>query len=191
MQGDFMSMPTDNGKDYFVKDFYQRTLQIVNSYNGEYDVALLINAMVGLLIVPREAYFKKNNIPDCFISADLLEKIRNCVKFNLFDDKEQEKTLKEIITHLRNAVAHGNLKIKGEKPVINNKPVEIHSVEFVDDYEFKDKKDENLMHHTYFEAEIPVDLLKEFLINFATNVCNESNAKKVNKKRAYKNTKYL
>lgn len=186
-----MSMPTDNGKDYFVKDFYQRTLKIVKCYQGEYDVALLINAMVGLLIVPREAYFKNNNIPDCFTSPDLLEKIRNCVKANRLDGKEKEKTLKEIVRHLRNAVAHGHLTIKGEKPVIENDHVEIHSVEFVDDYEFKDKKDENLMHSTYFEAEIPVDLLKEFLINFATNVCNESNAKKANKKRAYKNTKHL
>lgn len=190
MQGDFMSMPTDNGKDYFVKDFYQRTLQIVNSYNGEYDVALLINAMVGLLIVPREAYFKKNNIPDCFTSPDLLEKIRNCVKANRLDGKEQEKTLKEIVRHLRNAVAHGHLTIKGEKPVIENDHVEIYSVKFVDKYKFYDEKSKKY-HRTNFKAEIPVDLLKEFLINFATNVCNESNAKKVNKKRAYKNTKHL
>lgn len=169
-----MSMPIDNGKDYFVKDFYQRTLQIVNCYKGEYDVALLINSMVGLLIVPKESYFN-NNIPDRFISADLLEKIRNCVKANLLDDKEQDKTLKEIIRHLRNAVAHGHLTIKGENPVIENDPVEIHSVEFVDDYvNNKGKKDE---HHTYFKAEIPVDLLKEFLIDFATNVCNETNEK--------------
>lgn len=171
-----MSMPTDNGKDYFVKDFYQRTLQIVNLYKGEYDVALLINAMVGLLIVPKESYFKNSDIPDYFISADLLEKIRNCVKANRLDGKEQEKTLKEIIRHLRNAVAHGHLTIKGEKPVIENDHVEIHSVEFVDDYNGYVKKFSKKC-HTYFKAEIPVDLLKEFLIDFATNVCNESNIK--------------
>lgn len=30
-----MSMPTDNGKDYFIKDFYKRTIELVSAYRGE------------------------------------------------------------------------------------------------------------------------------------------------------------
>lgn len=51
-----MSIPI-NEKEYFVKDFYKRTLNILRSTQCEYDVALLINSMVGLLVVPKERYF--------------------------------------------------------------------------------------------------------------------------------------
>lgn len=57
-----MSMPI-NGKDFFVNDFYKRTLCILHDGHKEYEVTLIINLMVGLLIVPKEKYFEKKRFP--------------------------------------------------------------------------------------------------------------------------------
>ncbi len=99
-----MSMPTDNSKEYFVKDFYKRTLNILRSTQCEYDVALLINSMVGLLVVPKERYFHSMYVPDNYVDSDILKKIRTTFKSN------PDIPLTQILRRLRNSVYHGNME---------------------------------------------------------------------------------
>lgn len=39
----------------FAKSFMRRTLEIARDYKGPHDATLLINCMLGLLVVPKEA----------------------------------------------------------------------------------------------------------------------------------------
>ena len=38
-------------------DFIKRTLEIIDEYQGDNDVTLLINCCLGLLILPKEKHF--------------------------------------------------------------------------------------------------------------------------------------
>lgn len=152
-----MAMPTDNGKDYFVNDFYKRTLRILTDYLGEYDVAMTINAMVGLLIVPKEQYFRSKSIPDSYVDVDILKQVRDTFTH------DPKIPLTQILRHLRNSVSHGNMEIKAEKPNIIGRPMLIGSVVFAD------KSGDSV--------EIQIELLKRFLVSFATNLCSSIDAK--------------
>ena len=157
-----MSMPTDNGKEYFVKDFYRLTLNILRSTQCEYDVALLINSMVGLLVVPKERYFHSRYIPDNYVDPDILKKIRTTFKSN------PEISLTPILRRLRNSVCHGNMEIKAEKSNYIGEQPKIGSIAFND--------------RDGTSAEITIDLLKNFLISFVTNVCSNAEEKVVTDK---------
>lgn len=157
-----MAMPIDNSKDFFVKEFYERTLKILNKYDGEYDVTFLINSMIGLLIVPKERYFQSKRLPDTYIDAELLKQVQATITSNT------DNSLKEIIRHLRNSVAHGNMTIKAEKSNVKTENSKIGSILFKD--------------RDGFNAEISIELLKNFLINFATKVCNDTKEKVVTDK---------
>lgn len=157
-----MSMPTDNGKEYFVNDFYKRTLNILRSTRSEYDVALLINSMVGLLVVPKERYFRSMRVADNYVDADLLKQIRATFKSN------PDISLTQILRRLRNSVCHGNMEIKAEQSNYIGEQPKIGSIVFND--------------RDVFFAEIPIGLLKNFLINFATNVCSDAEEKVVTDK---------
>lgn len=152
-----MSMPTDNGKDYFVKDFYKRTLKLLTSYDGEYDVAMMINSMVGLLVVPKEQYFRSKKVDDSYVDAALLKQIQSLFR------PSSEIDLTQILRCLRNAVAHGNMVVKAEQPNNYGDPIKIRAILFSD--------------RNGTSAEIPVDLLKKFLISFATCVCETADGK--------------
>ena len=152
-----MSMPTDNGKDYFIKDFYKRTLSLLNNSQSEYDVALLINSMLGLLIVPKERYFHSIQVSEKYVDKVLLNTIRSAFI------NEPNISFTEILRRLRNSVCHGNMEIKAERSNLINKPPKIGSIIFQD--------------QNGSSAEIPIDILKRFLINFATNVCIDADEK--------------
>ena len=153
-----MAMPTNNGEDYFVKDFYKRTLRLISATQSEYDVALLINSMVGLLVVPKEKYFHSIQVADDFVDKDLLNHIRST-----FDDGDKI-SFTEILRRLRNSVCHGDMEIKAEKSNYIGEQPKIGSIVF--------------NNNNASSAEIPIDLLKRFLINFATNVCNDAEGKR-------------
>lgn len=157
-----MSMPTDNGKEYFVKDFYKRTLNVLRSTQCEYDVALLINSMVGLLVVPKERYFHPMCVPDNYVDSEILKQIRSTFKSN------PDIPLTQILRRLRNSVCHGNMEIKAEKSNYIGEQPKIGSIVF------NEKGGSS--------AEIPIGLLKNFLINFATNVCGDAEEKAVTDK---------
>lgn len=147
-------------KIFFVKDFYTRTLCILNSYNGEYDVTILINFMLGLLIVPKEKYW--NIMRDFQLSEETHAIVIRNIRENTYGDEE---TIKNIVKHLRNAVSHGRMTIFGERPCCGEN-VEIKSIQFID---------ENRTNRTKrFVIEFTVDELKNFLIEFATNISGEA-----------------
>lgn len=93
----------------FERDFMQRTLALVKGYKGPYDATLLLNCLLGLLIVPKEASLDK--IPTDPISdlkkwgispGSINSRGKETVK-NKYPD-----TLRGIVYNLRNSVAHFN-----------------------------------------------------------------------------------
>lgn len=91
----------------FAKSFMRRTLEIAKTYQGPYDATLLINCMVGLLVVPKEALLAK-------IPAEPFESlakwgircgsIRSTGKCNY--GHEHVPNLRQLVQRMRNAVAH-------------------------------------------------------------------------------------
>jgi hypothetical protein len=133
--------------DDLKKDLPSRTLDILENYQGEYEVTLLINCLVALLILPWERF--SNHIPDVDIenlqgwglTREHVKKVRcNSCGYNL----------KEIVRHMRNATAHMRIK------TIRNNNNEIEKLIF------KDKSS--------FEAEIPIANLKTFVIKLNQSI---------------------
>lgn len=141
----------------FVEDFVNRTKENYEFMkNSPYSVTQLINSTIGILVVPKENEFVE--ISDNFIDNSLLKKMKNCVEINTYD---KPLNLSQMIRHLRNGIAHNNMEFLAEQPPKNNEPLIIHNVTI------KDKDDYN---NFKFEITIPVDLLKEFFMNFAEAV---------------------
>lgn len=96
----------------FEKSFMRRTLEIAeNGRNEPYDATILVNCLLGLLIVPRESFFK--NIPDVSYKqlGDWGIKPSSIVQFSKCEyGVKHEPTLKQLVRHMRNAVAHFNIR---------------------------------------------------------------------------------
>lgn len=142
----------------FVKDFVDRTLH--NYYMVEkdtpYEITLLINSAIGLLIIPKEKEYDK--ITDTLISDDLYKRLKECI---IKDSYSNETNLSQIIRHLRNAISHAGIGFSAEKEPVKNNPLKIHSVQFTDTNKVTKEK---------FEMIIPIDLLREFFLKFAEAV---------------------
>lgn len=93
--------------DKFEKDFMLRTLEIVQSYKGEYDATLILNCLLGLLVVPRETSFEKipedniDNIAKWGIKRNSIRKIGKPTNV-----MEKPDTLRGLVYNLRNSVSH-------------------------------------------------------------------------------------
>lgn len=167
-----MSMPI-NEKDFFVNDFYKRTLSILHESHKDYEVTLILNLMVGLLVVPKEKYFDNKAIPDSFVSKELLDKVQKCITKNFIDGKtNSDNSLKEIIRNLRNAVAHGGLEIFRKDSYLKSFDEKIESIAFKNKGFFYSNKYKRRI-NVEFEIALTYDLLKSFLIEFATNICKQ------------------
>lgn len=145
-------------KDKIYKEFADRTRQNYERFkDGPYEVTLLINSMVGLLIIPEQTVY--NKICDSMISEQLLEKLKqtSCLKSYNYKDT---LNLKQICRHLRNAIAHSHIKFIPTKSVYSSKQISIKAVTF-HDMDGKGHK---------FEMELEIDLLKEFLFAFSDSV---------------------
>jgi len=84
-------------------DFVKRTLQLINSYKGEYEVTLLINCCLGLLILPKERHYAKipsKTIPE---SGAIWGITRNSL---VVDCPNCGYNLIEVLRHLRNGICH-------------------------------------------------------------------------------------
>ena len=125
--------------------------------SGSFEVTELINSMVGLLIIPKEQYLSQ--VTNNLIDQGLLNKMIQCIR----KDDYSDSTLKGIVKHMRNAVAHGRIEFCAEKPPLNEAPLIIHSVIFKDQDDIKRPS-------KYFEIEINADLLEEFLFAFADGI---------------------
>jgi len=131
----------------FERDFMRRTLSLVKDYKGPYDASLLLNCLLGLLIVPKEASLDK-------IPADPVANLKNwgitpssIHSFGKQTDKNQHpKTLRGIVYNLRNAVAHFRFS-------------PLHANRVVKGFAFTDKSG--------FDATIEIDEMREFVERLA------------------------
>lgn len=144
----------------FVREYIDRTkwnYSLMKMLSGSFEVTELINSMVGLLIIPKEQYLSQ--VTNNLIDQGLLNKMIQCIR----KDDYSDSTLKGIVKHMRNAVAHGRIEFCAEKPPLNEAPLIIHSVIFKDQDDIKRPS-------KYFEIEINADLLEEFLFAFADGI---------------------
>lgn len=144
----------------FVREYIDRTkwnYSLMKRLNGSFEVTELINSMVGLLIIPKEQYLSQ--VTNNLIDQGLLNKMIQCIR----KDDYSDSSLKGIVKHMRNAVAHGRIEFCAEKPPLNEAPLIIHSVIFKDQDDIKRPS-------KYFEIEINADLLEEFLFAFADGI---------------------
>jgi len=140
-------------------DFIKRTQKIILQYDDyfkdkkdsseRYEVTLLINAFVGLLILPQQEWFK--HLPNDLVSEDIWGIDQTHIAFIKIGET---KSIKSVATHLRNSVAHYNFT------VFKNQENEIAEIRFLD---YKEKENINRT----FEATIPVKNLRRFLNHFS------------------------
>lgn len=143
-------------------DFVKRTLKIIEQYNSlfiegideKYEVTLLINCFIGLIIIPHERWIndidsnRKSNsklmIPEEYIS--------------LISD---EYNFINVTTHLRNSAAHGKIQPRskdyGKKKKITHLNIR----------DFQPKKYGG---NKTFEAEIPVRKIEDLAKNIGKSM---------------------
>lgn len=136
-------------------DFVERTKEIFESYKNDtkYDITLLINCCVGLLIVPQQYWYKK--LPKEIINEN---KWGISTKHIKFITKGEYKNVKNVARHLRNSISHYRFSafaITGDK---------IDKIKFID---------KNKDHKKTFEAEIPVKSLEKFILTFSQVLLEE------------------
>ncbi|WP_147405403.1 HEPN family nuclease [Orbus hercynius] len=119
-------------------DFIQRTLDILERNKDEkYNVTLLINCCIGLLVVPKEAFF--DNIKTMALS-----------QFNIdtahLTAKNKDKNLQSIVRRMRNGITHFHLDFESRdneinKITIKDRPSPDREFDFEITFEIKELKD--------------------------------------------------
>lgn len=138
-----------NKKD--CKEFIRRTLAALDAYEknlpaGEqsYDRTLFMNACLGLLILPKEEYYKTLPKVSAAEWGFPVEKISTC----------GDTDIPSVIRHLRNAIAHNRIDFE-----CNDGPtVPIGDITFVD--KCKDDKEN-------FRVVVDFNTFKNFIMKFA------------------------
>ena len=93
--------------DKIEKDFIVRTKNLIENYKGDYEVTLLINCCIGLLVLPKEKHL--NSIPDITIKKD--EETWGLSRKKIAtDDREENYKLRNVIRKIRNGICHFNIK---------------------------------------------------------------------------------
>ncbi|MHC0064845.1 HEPN family nuclease [Nostoc sp. UIC 10890] len=124
--------------EIFERNFIARTLEIVEQYEKyimesvsetqQFEVTLLINCLLGLLVLPQERCYKSipakpiDELEEWGLSSDF---IQNWGKHPSDFKPEEHCTLMEFVYRLRNAVAHTRVCPHGNG-------VKITSLEFTD-----------------------------------------------------------
>lgn len=91
----------------FARSFMRRTLSLAEGYEGPLDATLLVNCLLGLLIVPKEALIEKipttefESLSDWGISPSSIKKVGKCAYGH-----EHRPNLRQLVHRLRNSVAH-------------------------------------------------------------------------------------
>lgn len=139
-------------KSDFEQRFMERTLSIVQAYDGEYEATLLINCLLGLLVLPNEKLLEK--IPktplDSLVDWGIRpESIINAGKCN--HGHTHELNLLQLVRRMRNAVAHF-------------KVTPFPSDGDVDGFEFKDANK--------FHARLSLLEIKNFVISLSQHLTN-------------------
>lgn len=143
-------------------DFINRTKAIIKQYDSfqivekeKFEVTLLLNCLVGLLILPQQHWF--DSLPTVIVS----QKEWGINPNHISSIKEGEtKNIKDIARHLRNSIAHY------EFVAFDNSSNQISSIKF------KDKDREG---NITFEAIIPLPNLRQFANKLTDTFTNEMN----------------
>jgi len=99
----------------FARSFMKRTLTLARDYDGPLDATLLINCLLGLLIVPKEALVEKipttpfESLYDWGIYPESIKRVGRCEYGH-----EHRPNLRQLVRRLRNAVAHFRIEPKHE-----------------------------------------------------------------------------
>lgn len=135
----------------FARSFMGRTLTLANEYQGPLDATLLINCLLGLLIVPKEALLIDKIPSAAFVSIEDWGISPNSIKsFGKCDQgHEHEPNLKQLVRRLRNAVAHFKID-------------PIHRDGKVTAFTFRDRNG--------FHADVPLAELKEFVVSLSNHL---------------------
>lgn len=131
-------------------DFISRTKKIIEQYNDiklpeneKFEITLLINCLVGLLILPQQNWF--DMLPSGYVIS---QKEWGINKKHIHVIKNGEMMdVKNIARHLRNSIAHYRFK------AFENKSTEISSVSF---------KDYDQQGNITFDATIPIPSIRQF-----------------------------
>lgn len=135
---------------HFVKDFSKRTQQNMDSYKGEYEVTQVINSLLGMVIIPKEAFYDELTIRGVD-DSNIIEQIRiidsivaQCDHDNkLYCSYKTKMDAKSFIRHIRNSVAHGGKEGLYFFPIEDEKEKQIKSIIFYDTEEDNHKNGSN------------------------------------------------
>ena len=139
----------------FLPDLIKRSVNLVEEYQGDKEVTLLINCLLGLLVLPKEKCYDKipetplKDLNDWGIRDTHIRHGRcDCCKrpFNTIN-------LRQLVRRMRNSVAHMKIRVLDDGKHIS-------------EINFKDK--------TLFEATVPVECLRTFVKKLTDFIINES-----------------
>lgn len=163
----------------FVKDFVERTKYNLIQLGPQTDkeVTLLLNSLLGLLIIPEQKGYDELGkfIMDTQVYEDFCNKaVRSTEK-----DAAGNLPQKILFRHLRNAVAHANIKFGLKDHKINR--IILYDKEACSECnQSKHRKIAGKQYCFYVESEIP--MFRNFVIEFATAMANHLSAKQKNSK---------
>lgn len=134
----------------FARSFMKRTLALATEYDGPLDATLLVNCLLGLLIVPKEALIEKipttefDSLLQWGIKPDSIKRLGRCDYGH-----EHRPNLRQLVRRLRNAVAHFRIEPR-------------HENEQVSGYTFSDQNG--------FRAEVSLGEIKAFVTKLAAHL---------------------
>lgn len=147
-------------------DFVNRTKAIIEQYDKlelskaeKFEVTLLLNCLVGLLILPQQHWF--DNLPTDLISQKewgINEKDVSFIK------EGEPKNVKNIARHLRNSISHYRFKA-----FANDESNDISRIKF-EDYDPSNKKT--------FETTISVSSIRQFTTKLTNTFVTEMGKQK-------------
>lgn len=93
--------------DKIEHEFVDRTLKLIKDYTGEYEVTLLINCCLGLIVLPKEKHF--NSIPTEKIPPK--RKLWGLSQENIsVDCISCGYGLRDVVCRIRNGICHFKVK---------------------------------------------------------------------------------
>lgn len=136
----------------FERAFIERSLMLIQQYNGPYDATLLLNCLLGLLVVPKESCLAAipchylDRFSEWGIDPSVITSRGTWTK-----DDNDPTNLRGLVWRLRNAVAHFHFK-----PIPTSGEVQA--------FQFEDQSG--------FSATIPLDQLRTFVERLAAHIKN-------------------
>jgi hypothetical protein len=132
-------------KDRFEKEILTRTLNIWDNYSGPFEETLFLNLCVGLLIIPKESLY--NQLPTEEVSISNWDIDPSWITL----EKNNDKTVKTTIRHIRNAIAHNGIAFVGQNAVIACVEIE----------------DKDISRQTSFTMRLDISNFKDFVLKVA------------------------